>query len=186
MLAGGLVFTSAEQDAPAQPKPVGERASPEQNKAVARRVFEDLFTQGRYEQIDQIYDKNCAVHFGNRTASLDQVVSEGKGWRTAAPDLVMTAEEVTASDDTVTVKWTAKATHTGNAHGLKPTGKRVTVHGTSKFRLANGKIVEAWNSEYRDELFKQVGVPKTTAFLIEQGDDLRWGLHQMFAAPSSP
>jgi predicted ester cyclase len=174
VVAGGVGLTASEQEAPASP-PVAA-PNPEQHKAQARRVFEDLFSHGRYDQIDQIYDKGCKVHFGNRTASLDQVVAEGKGWRDAAPDLVMSSDEVTASDDIVTVKWTAKATHTGNALGLKPTNKKVVVHGTSRFRFVNGKIVEAWNTEYRDDLFRQVGVPKATALLFEHADDLRWTL----------
>jgi predicted ester cyclase len=184
LLTGGLVFVAREHRAPAQPQPAGQPSSPEQNKAVARRVFDDLFTAGHYEAIDQIYDKSCTVHFGSRTQPLEQSVSEGKGWRSAAPDLVMTGDTVTADGDTVTVNWTAKATHTGQSFGMKPTGKRVVIHGTSKFKFVNGKIVEVWNNEYRDDLFKQLGVPKPAALLYEEVEDLRWGLYQIFS-PSS-
>jgi predicted ester cyclase len=184
LLAGGLAFVSREHPAPAQATPAAQPASPEQNKAVARRVFDDLFTGGHYEALDQIYDKSCTVHFGNRTQPIDQSVAEGKGWRTAAPDLVMTADQVTADGDTVTVSWTAKATHTGQSFGMKPTGKRIVMHGTSKFRLVNGKIVEVWNSEYRDDLFKQLGVPKPAALLYEEVEDVRWGLYRMFSRSS--
>ena len=181
VVAGGLVFVSRERRTPAQPPaPLAQPSSPELNKAVARRVFDDLFTGGRYEAISEIYDKGCTVHFGARTVSLDQGVAEGKGWRAAAPDLVMTADQVTAAGDSVDIVWTARGTHTGQANGLKPTGKRVVMHGTSRFWLANGKIVEAWNSEYRDELFRQIGVSKPAAFFYEKAEDLRWALSGMF------
>src|SRR5262249_22778367 len=100
-------------------------------------------------------------------------------------DLVMTANQITTSGDTVTVNWTARGTHTGQGHGLKPTGKHFLVHGQSTFRFANGKIVEADNSEYRDELFQQLGVSKTKAFLYEKGQDLQASLQEMFVEPFS-
>src|SRR5579859_1349163 len=82
-------------------------ASEEQNKAVVRRVFDDLFTRGRYEFINQIYTQDCAVHLRNQTNRLEEAVAEGKGWRSAAPDLVMTVNRMVAQGDIVTVDWTA-------------------------------------------------------------------------------
>jgi len=186
IVCGGLTLTLAEQRKPQpapgpQARPGQPQGNPEQNKQVARRVFDDLFTAGRYGEIDQIYDRNCTVHFGNRSESLDQAVAEGKGWRSAAPDLVMTADQITVNGDMVTVVWSARGTHTGQGHGLKPTGKRINMRGRSVFRFANGKIVEARNDEYRDELFRQLGVPKTTAWLYEKGEDIWWAVHDFFS-----
>ncbi len=144
-------------------------------------MFDDLFTAGRYGEIDQIYDRNCTVHFGNRNLSLSEAVAEGKGWRSAAPDLVMTADQITVNGDMVTVVWSARGTHTGQGHGLKPTGKHINVRGRSEFRFANGKIVEARNDEYRDELFRQLGVSKTAAWLYEKGEDIWWAVHHFFS-----
>jgi predicted ester cyclase len=181
--AGLLVFASREHEAPAQPvvdpTPV-PLAVQELNKGQAKRVFDDLFTKGRYDQIEQIYDKGCKIHFGGgRHQSLEQTVAEGKNWRNAAPDLVMTADTVNADNDLVAVTWTAKGTHSGDIPAMKATGKPVALHGTSTFKFANGKIVEAWNSEYRDDLFRQVGVPKTMALLYETVDDLRWRVNEV-------
>src|SRR5262249_15075847 len=98
-------------------------ASVEQNKATARRVFDELFTQGRFGEVNQIYAPNCKFQFGGRSEGLSQAVSEGRGWKSAAPDLVMTANQITANGEEVTVNWTARGTQTGQGHGLKPTGK---------------------------------------------------------------
>ncbi|HEX9222799.1 MAG TPA: ester cyclase [Rugosimonospora sp.] len=193
IICGGLTLTVAEQRNPQRPAPGPQatpgqgQANPEQNKLVARRVFDDLFTAGRYGEIDQIYDRNCKVHFGNRSESLDQAVAEGKGWRSAAPDLVMTADQITVSGDVVNVVWSARGTHTGQGHGLKPTGKRINVRGRSTFRFANGKIVEASNDDYRPELFRQLGVPPTQAWLYEKGEDIWLAVHHFFsgAEPAS-
>jgi predicted ester cyclase len=189
IICGGLTLTLAEQRNPQRPAPGPQarpgqtQANPEQNKLVARRVFDDLFTQGRYGEIDQIYDGNCKVHFGNRNLYLSEAVAEGKGWRSAAPDLVMTADQITVNGDMVNVVWSARGTHTGQGHGLKPTGKRISMRGTSRFHVVNGKIVEAWNSEYRDELFRQLGVSKTQAWLYEKGEDIWLAVHHFFFGP---
>lgn len=170
-----------QERAPAQ----NQAASPEQNKQVARRVFDDLFTQGRYGEVGQIYAGDCKVHFGNRTEGLNQAVAEGKGWRSAAPDLVMTADRITVEGDMVNVSWTARGTHTGQGHGLKPTGKRINMHGNSRFKIVNGKIVEAWNDDYRDELFRQLGVPKTAAFIYETTQDAWLAVSGFFSSKDS-
>jgi len=186
-VCGGVAVVSAQKTKPGaqQPykitPPAQREASAEENKRVARRVFDDLFTQGRYGEIDQIYSRDCKVHFGGRTERLDDSVTEGKGWRSAAPDLVMTADQVTVNGDMVTVAWSARGTHTGQGHGLKPTGKRINMRGRSEFRVANGKIVEAWNEDYRPELFRQLGVPKTQAWLFERGEDIWLAARDFFS-----
>lgn len=187
IICGGLTLTLAEQRNPQRPAPGPQtrpgqtQANPEQNKLVARRVFDDLFTQGRYGEIDQVYARDCRVHFGNRAESLDQAVAEGKGWRSAAPDLVMTADQITVNGDMVNVVWSARGTHTGQGHGLKPMGKRINMRGRSTFRVVNGKIVEAWNEDYRPELFRQLGVPPTQAWLYEKGEDIWLAVRHFFS-----
>ena len=160
------------------------RASPEQHKAVTRRVFDDLFNSGRYEAISEIYSKDCIVHHNNKTTSLDQTVSEGKGWRSAAPDLRMTPDEMSVQGDIVTVSWTAQGTHTGKGNGLvRPTGKRILVHGNSRFRIVNGKIAEVWNNYDRNEVFRQLGVSPTMAFLYDKAEDVQLAFNRIFSRP---
>lgn len=171
MLLGLLIITGVLVLALGQKKPALERQlpaaqNPEENKQMARRVFEDLFTGGRFGQANQVFDPGCKVHFGGRTVGLEQAIAESKGWKSAAPDSRMSADRVTASGDIVTVAWTTTGTHTGTGLGVKPTGKHVNMRGTSRFRFANGKIVEAWNDEYRPELFRQLGVPRSAAFMF--------------------
>jgi predicted ester cyclase len=157
----------------------------EQHKAVVRQVFEELFTLGRYDLIDKVYDRNCVVHHNDkRIYKLEESVAEGKGWRSAAPDLQMTANQMSVQGDVVTVSWTAKGTHTGKGNGLlKPTGKHILVHGTSRFRVVNGKIAEVWNNYDRNEVFRQLGVSPTMAFIYDETEGLRLAVSRMFSGP---
>jgi predicted ester cyclase len=176
VVCGGLTLTSGQQrKLPAvvpnpgqqQPQVRPQPARLEANKVPVHQLFEEMFSQGRYDLQDQVFSRDCKVHFGNsRHVSLEQAMAEGKGWRSASPDLRMTINSLTVNGDMVNVEWTATGTHTGNGHGLKATGKPINMRGRSSFRFANGKIVEAWNEEYRTELFRQLGVSKTQAFMF--------------------
>ena len=184
-----LVLAWGEQrrpNAPQREPRVQQQVSPEQQKAVVRRVFDDLFTRGKYSAIGAIYTQDCVVHYGGKTTMLDESVAEGKGWRSAAPDLEMTAESMTVQGDMVTVSWTARGTHSGRGNGLnRPTGKHFQLRGNSRFRMVNGKIAEVWNEYDRKDLFRQIGVSPVAAFLYDQAEALRWELKHAFSGGPS-
>jgi predicted ester cyclase len=139
---------------------------PKQNHVPVRQLYEELFTHGRYEMVGDVFHNACPVHFGNRHVTLDDAVNEGKGWRSAAPNLVMTVDHITETGDIVQVSWTARGTHTGEGHGLKPSRRTIVLRGNSRFLVINGKIAEAWNEEYRPELLHQLGVSRPRAFML--------------------
>lgn len=181
--AFALTLAAAEQRkpiSPASPALEERRLAPgqvqvapeERNKVVVRRVFDDLFSRGRYEIINKIYTEDCLVHHGGKRSRLEEAVAEGKGWRQAAPDLLMTVDEMSSRGDKVIVAWTARGTHRGQGNGLRPSGKHFLIRGRSEFRLAYGKIAEVWNTYDRDDLFRQIGVNPKLGRLLDIGQDL--------------
>ena len=177
----GLTLAHAQKKG--REKPQEREGSAEQNKVAARRALEEIYSQGRFGEVNQIYAPNCRVRFGNRSESLSQAVEEAKQWKNAAPDMRMTVEGVSANGDLVTVNWVAQGTHTRPTRGLKPTGKSINMRGRSEFRFANGKIVEATTTEYREELYRQLGVPKNAASLIIVTEDLWASVSHLFPDP---
>jgi predicted ester cyclase len=180
IICSALTIASGEQTKPArfglidmEAVSVDPQIQAERNKVPVRQLYEEMFTKGRYELIDQAFAPGCPVHFGARSLRLEGAVAEGKGWRSAAPDLVMSIDQISVNGNMVTAVWTAKGTHTGHGHGLKPTGRRFLMHGRSQFKVVNGKIVEAWNEEYRTELYRQLGISKVAAFMFETADGIR-------------
>lgn len=185
-----VMLAWAEQRKPVPPLeqrlPGATKASPEQQKAVTRRVFDELWNRGRYEAIPEIYARDCVVHENNKTMRIDDAINEGKGWRSAAPDVQMIADRMTVDGDIVTVNWTGRGTHTGKGNGLlRPTGKRFQTRGVSRFRIVNGKIAEVWNTWDRNDLFRQIGVSRAAAYLYDKGEDLKLAFNRVFAESSS-
>ena len=119
----------------------------EKNKAIARRVSDEIFNQGKFEVADEIYATDFRNHGLHQTIDLktDQewVHSEKK----AFPDLRMSIQQMVAEGDRVAVLWTFQGTHTGWGYeGLPPTGTRVEVRGITIWRIVDGRIVEEWSS----------------------------------------
>src|SRR5689334_9222995 len=171
VVCAGLTFALMAQNKSNQ-RQSATRPDSEQAKEPIRQLFDEMFTHGRYELQNQVFANRCPVHFGSRNVTLEQSISEGKRLRTAAPDVVMKPDHITVNGDMVTVAWTAKGTHSNDAPGLKASGKQFNMHGTSRFHVVDGKIVEAWNEEYRTELYRQLGVSKSAALMFETADDL--------------
>lgn len=117
------------------------------NKAVAMRVFDEIFNQGKFHVADEIYATDFRNHGIHRTVDLktdqDAVHAEKK----AFPDLRMSVQEMVAEGDKVAVLWTFRGTHTGWGYeGLPPTGTPVEVRGMTIWRIVDGRIKEEWSS----------------------------------------
>jgi steroid delta-isomerase-like uncharacterized protein len=76
----------------------------------------------------------------------------------AAPDLLVTIEDLVAEDDKVGVRRSYVGTHRGELLGIPATGKQVRVGSISIFRLAGGKIAENWEQLDLLTLIRQLGV----------------------------
>jgi predicted ester cyclase len=59
-------------------------------------------------------------------------------------------DDLIAEGDKVVKRWSSRGTHQLEFAGIPATSKQVTFTGTTTYRLAGGKIVEAW---WSDELF---------------------------------
>ncbi len=128
------------------------------NKAVARRVFEVILSQGKFEVADQIYSKDFVNHGLTHDASLKEDQDAARGWKQAFPDLKMTVLQEIAEGDLVTVLWAGTGTNTGEGNGLPATGKSGQLRGITIWRIVNGKITEEWSAFDQFSILKQLGL----------------------------
>jgi steroid delta-isomerase-like uncharacterized protein len=121
----------------------------EHNKALVRRIVDEMFNAGRLEVSAEIFGRDF-VDRGHEEASDKKDGPEGwaqfvKAVRLALPDLNATIQNMVAEGDYVAMWNTASATHEGELFGMPPSGKRVQLKDFHFFRFAGGKIVEHWN-----------------------------------------
>ena len=133
----------------------------EKNKAVARRVFEEIFNQGKFQVAAEIYAPDFINHGVKSDAGLKEDQAAARGWKEAFPDLNMSVLLMVAEDDLVTVVWTGSGTNTGQGNGLPATGKKVAGRGITVWRIVNGKIREEWSEFDSMRLMQQLGLIPT-------------------------
>ena len=61
----------------------------EQNKALAKRAFEELLSGGRFELAEQLYAKDFVNHGIHRDIGLQEDQEALKGWHQAFPDIAI-------------------------------------------------------------------------------------------------
>ena len=130
----------------------------EDRKAVARRVFEEIFNQGKFDVADEIYAKDFVNHGATRDIGLAEDQAAARGWRAAAPDLKMTIEKLLVDGDFVVVLWHGEGTNTGTGNGLPATGKKLRDRGITIWRIADGKIREEWSQFDQTRIMLQLGL----------------------------
>jgi steroid delta-isomerase-like uncharacterized protein len=130
----------------------------EQNKATAKRAFEEILSHGRFDLAEQLYAKDFVNHGLHSSASLEEDQTALKGWHAAFPDVVIVPEKLIAEDDLVTIYWTARGTNTGTGNGLPATGKRAEMAGITIWRIVDGKIKEEWSAFDQLSMMRQLGL----------------------------
>ena len=130
----------------------------EQNKAIARRAFEEILSGGRFELAEQLYAKDFVNHGIHRNATLEEDQTALKGWHQAFSDIAIVPEKLIAEGDLVTVYWIARGTNTGTGNGLPATGKKAELAGITIWRIVDGRIKEEWSAFDQLSMMQQLGL----------------------------
>ena len=135
--------------------------SAEENKAVSRRVAEEVFNGGNVDLADELYAPDYVLHDPSLPEDLH---GPGGIKRYAAmtlgafPDIRVAVEDQVAEGDKVVSRWTATGTHTGDLMSIPPTGRRVEISGVTINRFSGGKIAEDWYQSEDLGMMQQLGV----------------------------
>ena len=133
--------------------------STEENKALVRRAYKEVFNKGNMAVVDELYTANYVLHDPSGPVQGPEGIKQYVTMlRSAFPDMHITIEDAVAEGDTVVVRTTGRGTHKGDFMGIPPTGKQVTVAGITIIRIVNGKAEEAWYNGDDLGLLQQLGV----------------------------
>lgn len=132
----------------------------EENKALVRRSFEEVWNDKNLDAIDEIVAADVVNHLA--PPGLPEGAEGNKAfvgmYLSAFPDTKMTIEDMLAIGDKVVTRWVATGTHEGELMGIPPTGKHVTVTGIGIDRISGGRIVESWGEFDALGMMQQLGV----------------------------
>jgi steroid delta-isomerase-like uncharacterized protein len=158
----GPVTTPADEEprAPASPaRTPCPATTPEQNEAAARRWYDEVLNQGRFEVLDQLLAENI-VHHAALFVDLngrEETAGSLRAIRTGFPDIRFEVNGVVASGDKVLIRWTGRGTHKGQFLGVPASGASVDWSGMNAFRFACGRIVEGWSEANGRAILRQIG-----------------------------
>jgi steroid delta-isomerase-like uncharacterized protein len=135
--------------------------SPEENKAIIRRGFEEILNQGNLDAVDTYFSPDYVGHDPALPEDLhgpQDFRQFAASYLSAFPDLHITIEDQFAEGDKVVTRFTSRGTHQGEFVGIPPTGNQITVEGISIDRVVGGKSAESWTISDIMGMMQQLGV----------------------------
>ena len=139
--------------------------SVEENKAIVRRLIEEVFNEGDLDAIGELISPDFVGIGSGGPEGFKRVTNL---WLNAFPDLHATIDDMIAEGDKVAVRTAGRATHKGEFSSpifgsIPATGKEVVITETVFLRIVGDKIVE-WRSHWNQlDLFQQLGVVPLSA-----------------------
>ena len=118
-------------------------------KHVVRRMVDEVMNDGRLDAIDELYTPEMAPAARRWIAP----------FRESFPDVRMEIVDLIAEGEKVVGRFLCSATNLGPWRGSPPTGRRFErVDEVYIFRVAGGRIAEAWGIEDTAARERQLGL----------------------------
>ena len=132
----------------------------EQNKAVFRRFYDEVFNKGNMALVDRLFASDYTNHTypPGIPAGPEGVKAFVGPIRAAFPDAQITIDEQIAEADKVVYLYTFRGTHEQAFMGIPATGKIVTARGIDVVRFVGGKVIEQWGGGRLQGLMQKLGI----------------------------
>ena len=125
-----------------------------------RQLFEQVWNQGRLELLETIAVEELVLHAGRNAVSgrttLRTIIGD---FLTGFPDVKHRIEDLVIEGDRVVTRWRGIGHHRGSYDGIAPTGREIDYTGITIFRIAEGRIAEAWVNAEMAELLASLRAP---------------------------
>lgn len=144
-----VIFTTGCQ----QPKPdPSVELKPILDKGIA------IWNTGNFDEVDAVWDENVVRSESDLpdVKGIDGIKNVVTAFRTAYPDMKLTADEEIYAENRITIRWNLTGTNTGPG-AIEPTGKKINIWGMSILHFANGKLTREYVGYDTQSLMKQLG-----------------------------
>src|SRR5918994_2097009 len=134
----------------------------DENVALIRRWFEEVWNKGREEAIDEMFAADGIAHgLNDEGGKIMRGAVDYKPFfrtfRSAFPEIEVIVEDTVAEGDKVAARCLVRGKHQSDSLGFAATGKSTEFTGITIVRIEKGKIVEAWNNFDFMTMYKQLG-----------------------------
>ncbi len=118
----------------------------EQNKAIMRRMIEEIWNRGNLAVADELFaPEHTSPSAPDLPPGPESVKMLAGMFRQAMPDYHMNIDMIVADEEKVAARFTQSGTHSGaELMGMKPSGRKATWTEIGVLRIQSGKIVESW------------------------------------------
>lgn len=132
----------------------------EENRAVIRRAYEEVWNQRNVAVVDEIAAEDFLNHAAppDRQRGRQSLKDVVRMFERAFPDFRYEVLDVIAEDEKIAVRDVLTGTHDGDFMGISATGNQVTMEAIHIYRFSEGQLAEHWVA--RDDLgmMRQLGV----------------------------
>ena len=110
------------------------------------RFYDEVAGAGHVELLPELLADGFVLHGapGGDVSGTEPVARNVRALRAAFEGLTFDIGDVVAEDDRVAARWTMRGTHTGDFHGIAPTGKPIEQNGMVFYRVAGDRLAEQW------------------------------------------
>jgi len=131
----------------------------EQNKALVRRLMEEVMSNGNMSLIDELVAPDFIENevMPGASSGREGFKQTNLMLRSAFPDLKVTINDMLAEGDKVALSVTFSGTHKGDLMGMAPTDKRISMNAHDILRIENGKLQEHWGVTDMMGMMQQLG-----------------------------
>lgn len=132
----------------------------EENKAAARRFYEEFMPQGVIDAADELFSEDFVNHAAppdaptGRAGAHHQVEMLAKAFRDQSYDI----HHLLGEGDTVAVHCTWNAVHSGEFMGIPATGKPIAQEQIHILRFVDGLVAEHWAVRDNLTMLRQMGI----------------------------
>jgi steroid delta-isomerase-like uncharacterized protein len=134
----------------------------EENQAVVRRLFDEVWNQGKDAAVDELLTPETLFYSPlspqprRGTQPLKEYMHYLHG---TFPDIHYTVDQMFGEGDRVAVRWTSRQTHSRPFMGSPPTGKQLVISAIEFFQVTDGRIQNIWLEVDLPSTMKQLGFP---------------------------
>jgi steroid delta-isomerase-like uncharacterized protein len=133
--------------------------------AVARRLYEEVFNQGRVELVEELVAEDFVEHESVPDMPTDRtsVPAFVQMFRGAFPDGRMDPEDILVDGDKIACRVRMSGTHDGEFMGIPPTHRKFSVQTIDIIEFRDGKAIAHWGVTDTAAMLEQLGVAGTPA-----------------------